>query len=334
MKDKAPQYDFRSLSVALLAALILSGCGAGTPSSSKLPSGGSTNNSAPAASVTPASYTFSNQLVKSSSTPAAITLTNSGSRNLGISSVTISGDFTQTNNCGSSLDAGASCTVEITFTPSATGSRSGQLKFSDNAAASPQSVFLYGTGVAAGSLQVTPEAVAFGPVMVGQTVSTVVKIMNTGGSAVTVNSLSMSGPELHLTGVSVPFTLTAGASASFDVSFSPTTTGAISGSIGVANNSADPSVTIAVSGNGAAASAHSVTLSWSASSTAVIGYYAYRGGVSGGPYLRISPALLDATSYEDLGVTAGTYYYVVTAVGPDNMESPYSDQVVATVPSP
>src|SRR5207302_182936 len=86
---------------------------------------------APAVSLSPTSLTFSSQVVGSTSAAQTVTLTNSGNAALTISSIglsgTNSGDFAQTNTCPSSsstLAAGASCTISVTFTPSATGSRS------------------------------------------------------------------------------------------------------------------------------------------------------------------------------------------------------------------
>jgi hypothetical protein len=82
-----------------------------------------------------------------------VTLTNSGTAALSISSIAITGtnasDFAQTNTCPSglaTLAAGASCTISVTFTPSAAGGRTAALSVTDNASGSPQSVALSGTG--------------------------------------------------------------------------------------------------------------------------------------------------------------------------------------------
>jgi hypothetical protein len=81
---------------------------------------------------------------------------------------------------------------------------------------------------------------------------------------------------------------------------------------------------------------HSVALSWTASTSSDIsGYKVYRGTVSGGPYTLISSSLIGGTAYIDSSVSAGlTYYYVATAVDSGNVESGYSDQAVAIVPTP
>jgi hypothetical protein len=80
---------------------------------------------------------------------------------------------------------------------------------------------------------------------------------------------------------------------------------------------------------------HSVSLSWTASTSSVTGYNVYRGTTSGGPYTKLNSSLVVGTNYEDRPVQAGTtYYYVATAVDSSNNESAYSNQAQAVVPSP
>jgi hypothetical protein len=97
-------------------------------------------------SVTPSSLTFASQNVGTTSAAQAVTVKNTGTAAASISSITASGDFAQTNNCGSSLAAGASCTVNVTFTPTAASSRTGTLTISSNATNTPSTVSLTGTG--------------------------------------------------------------------------------------------------------------------------------------------------------------------------------------------
>jgi hypothetical protein len=98
----------------------------------------------------PISVNFGDQQVGTNSSPVPITLTNEWSQALSISQIQIAGndpqDFSQTNNCGSSVPAGSYCTFMVTFTPTQTGQRSAQLSVSDNGGASPQTVPLTGTG--------------------------------------------------------------------------------------------------------------------------------------------------------------------------------------------
>jgi hypothetical protein len=68
-------------------------------------------------------------------------LTNNGTTSLDISSITISGDFSETNNCPASLGAGQFCTIGVTWLKSVAGGfSSGTLSVSDNGGASPQTV--------------------------------------------------------------------------------------------------------------------------------------------------------------------------------------------------
>jgi len=99
------------------------------------------------ASVSPSQLTFATQSVGTSSGSMTAVLTNNGSVSLtGISIPAVSDDFSQTNNCGSSLAAGASCTITVTFTPTDIGTRTGQFNISNSAKNSPQILYLTGTG--------------------------------------------------------------------------------------------------------------------------------------------------------------------------------------------
>jgi fibronectin type 3 domain-containing protein len=86
---------------------------------------------------------------------------------------------------------------------------------------------------------------------------------------------------------------------------------------------------------GAGVVPHSVTLNWNASSSSnVAGYNIYRGATPSGPYTKLNPALIPATSYLDGGVRAGlVYYYVVTTVDSSNNESVPSNEASATLPT-
>jgi len=88
-------------------------------------------------------------------------------------------------------------------------------------------------------------------------------------------------------------------------------------------------------GNATGTIQHSATLTWTASTSGVAGYNVYRGVQSGGPYTRINSVLEAPTNYVDNTVQPGcTYYYVVTAVDSNGLESAYSNEVVAVIPIP
>jgi hypothetical protein len=103
----------------------------------------------PAVSLAPTSLAWGKFSVGTKSCCKTVTLTNAGSSTLNISSIVTTGDFgtkTVAQSCGSTVAAGASCIVKVSFTPTKTGARTGSLKISDNAPGSPQSVPLSGTG--------------------------------------------------------------------------------------------------------------------------------------------------------------------------------------------
>jgi len=109
----------------------------------------------PGVSLNPTSLDFGTVQVGTPSSPQTVTVTNSGSASLTISTIAISGtnasDFAQTNTCTAVIAPGGTCTISVTFTPGASGSRSGSVTITDNAPNSPQSVPLSGTGVVQGT---------------------------------------------------------------------------------------------------------------------------------------------------------------------------------------
>ena len=100
--------------------------------------------------LSPVGINFGDQKVGTTSAAASVTMSNVGTTAVTIGSVSLTGtnpgDFDQTNNCGKSLGAHTSCTIQVTFTPTATGSRSASLAVSDNGGGGPQKVSLTGTG--------------------------------------------------------------------------------------------------------------------------------------------------------------------------------------------
>jgi hypothetical protein len=101
---------------------------------------------APVASLSATVLTFPGQTVSTTSSPQTLTLSDTGSGALTPLTINVSGDFAQTNTCAGSVASGSSCTITVTFTPTASGARSGALMLTDNASNSPQTVTLSGTG--------------------------------------------------------------------------------------------------------------------------------------------------------------------------------------------
>jgi len=149
---------------------------------------GATNG--PGLVFSPPSITFASQYVGTSGLPQSVTLTNTGTATLSISNVaTSSSDFAPLNACGSTLAAGGSCAIGVFFDPTVSGTRTGTLTITDNAAGSPQTVTLTGSGE---DFSVAPGAAASATVSAGQTATYSIAVAPAGGFAASV-SLSCSG---------------------------------------------------------------------------------------------------------------------------------------------
>ena len=126
------------MAAMLLGSCVLSGCGGGSSSVSP---------TSPSVSFSASSLAFGDETEGLASEPLLITLTNNGTAALAITSIAASANFAETNNCGSTLAAGANCAINVTLAPNTTGSVKGTVTFTDNAAGSPQTVSLSGTAV-------------------------------------------------------------------------------------------------------------------------------------------------------------------------------------------
>jgi hypothetical protein len=160
-----------------------------------------------------------------------------------------------------------------------------------------------------------------------------VSISNTGNSSVSISQLSATGTGFTTSGIALPLNLAAGQSTSFIVTFAPASAGSLAGSVTVVSNATNSPLVVALSGTGAVPVSHTVSLTWTPSSSTFSGFNIYRGATSGGPYSRVDTSMISTTSYVDAGVTAGqTYYYVATELDSTGTESAYSSQVSATIP--
>jgi hypothetical protein len=220
------------------------GCGPYVPTTFYVLIGSGTGT--PAVKLSPASLTFTSQAAGTSSASKAITLTNSGSGSLSINSIATSGDFSQTNNCSTSLAAKGTCTVNVTFAPSAAGAVSGVLTFSDSAGTSPQLVKLSGTGVV--PLSFSPTTLAFSSVAVGQTSAKTIAVTNKQTAAISLSPSASTG--YSVTGGTCGASLGGGANCTIIVTFAPTFTGAANGGLAIATNGAFSPQVVALTGSG------------------------------------------------------------------------------------
>ena len=197
---------------------------------------------------------FANQLLNTTSAAIPVKLTNTGLGPLTINSIAASGDFAQTNTCPVSpatLAAGGTCTIAVTFTPTALGARTGTLTVTDNATGSPQTIPLNGTGVAPG-VGFDHMTVSFSGQMVTTTSAAMpVMLTNTGTGPLTITSIAASGDFAQTnTCPASPVTLAALGTCTVNVTFAPTATGARTGTLTVTDNAAGSPQSIPLTGTG------------------------------------------------------------------------------------
>ena len=265
------------------------------------------------------------------------TLTNSGTTSVAIASVGSGTPFWVTGlTTPMTLAPGASITFYAHFRPQSTGAASGGLTALSSANDYRVVVPLSGTVPGSGQLSIAPATLTFGSVPVGSTKS-MTATLSAAGAGVTIASDSLTSSEFSVSALPLPLTLASGQTKSFTISFTPQSSGTVSASLSLKTGVSGTGTAVieALAGAGAAATQHSVNLSWQPSASQVIGYNIYRGAKSGGPYAQLTSAADAATAYTDASVQGGqTYYYVVTAVNSNKQESTYSNQVQATVPTP
>jgi hypothetical protein len=186
--------------------------------------------------LAPTALTFAAQTVQTVSSAQTVTVTDGGQLNLNISSVTISGDFSETDNCGgASLAPGTSCQIQVAFDPSQAGSRLGSLAIFANVTCGQLNVSLSGTGLAPGAIVLTPSSLNFASTAVGATTaSQSIDIANTGGTPVALTAETVSG-DFAITANTCGSSLAAQTSCEVAIDFQPTTAGTRNGSLTVAD---------------------------------------------------------------------------------------------------
>ena len=203
--------------------------------------------SAPAVSISPFALQFASQTVGSSSAPQIVLLRNMGSSQLSISSITTTGDFTQTNYCEDSVLPAGNCSLSIIFTPTASGSRTGTVVIQDDAPGSPHIITLNGAGLGA-SVTLTPSILSFSSTPVGTSSSAqTLTLANSGNETLSISSVQITGDFTQVN--SCAATLAPNESCTLNITFTPTASGARSATLTV-NDNAQGSQTVGLTGAG------------------------------------------------------------------------------------
>ncbi len=280
-------------------------------------------------SVNPANISFGTVTI-STSASSTVTMKNNSTGSVTVSSSSFSGPGFATSGLmlPMTLSPGQSSSFKVTYTPTSAILSSATLYLKKSNGMVLSSVALSGTGVAAvAAADSTPPAISVTAPSTGATISGTVTLSanasdNVGVARVQfyVNSTTI-GPQLTTAPYSVTWDTTAASNGSgyvvtavaWDASGNQATSTGVSTSV---NNVQ-----------------HSVSLSWAASTSTVVGYYVYRSTQTGGPYTRISTSTDPSTLFTDSAVSRGqSYHYVVTAVDNSGLESPYSNETVAQIP--
>jgi Abnormal spindle-like microcephaly-assoc'd, ASPM-SPD-2-Hydin len=275
----------------------------------------------------PASLSFGQVAVGSKSTQPVV-LTNNRSWKVTLSSfqTTGSGFSVSGLTLPLTLGVGQSVAFDVTFAPQTAGLTGGSVFVSGPALNVPFS----GTGAtAAGQLTLTPAALNFGNVTVGQTATQTVALNATGGT-ITISSISSGNAQFSVPGVSLPLTVNPGGSVAFNVAYTPLNTGTASSALSFSSNATNSPVSESLAGTGAAPY---VALSWNPSTSQVIGYNVYRRLLPSGSYAKLNSTVDAIPSFTDTTVALGqTYDYATTAVNSSGEESGYSNQVEVVIP--
>ena len=243
--------------------------------------------STPFKAVAPSSLNFGSQGAGTMSAPQTITISNPASVSFNITNIAAGGDYSQTNDCGSSLAAGAHCAITVSFSPTNTGSDAGTITLSDSTKASPVAIPLTGIGVNGPALTANPARAIFPSQAIGTSSKPLpVTLVNTGNSRLSISGISLAGPdssdfaETNNCGGS----LAAGANCTVNVTFAPTSGGSRLASLAISGT--EPG------------SPQSVELA----------------GTAVGPAVKLSPTTLTFAS-ETVGSTSAAQTSTLTNIG-------------------
>jgi len=206
----------------------------------------------PAQDLAPTSVAFGNVRVGTTSAASAVTISNPGAFPLAISSITATSGYTaDTSACPASLDAGASCVVNVTVRPTATGALAGSLQVLSNAPQSPGTVALSATGVQS-FIALSPSSLSFGSVRRARSSAPqTVTVTNTGTAPLNITGFSFSRPGFSQTNTCTAAPIAPQGTCAITVTFTPDGVGAFSSTLSITSDAASTSPrTISLTGSG------------------------------------------------------------------------------------
>jgi len=198
----------------------------------------------------PTSLTYSSQIVGTSSAIQNITLSMNTSGALYTPTITITGDFTQSNTCTSFVAYNYPCTIGVIFTPTATGTRTGQITITGNLTNGPITVPLTGTGLAGAQVTISPTSLAFSSQTINtSSASQSFVLQNTGSLAAVLSTPQVTG-DFSISFTTCGTTLASAATCTIAVIFTPSAAGTRTGILSIANTGTSGTVSASLSGTG------------------------------------------------------------------------------------
>jgi hypothetical protein len=240
-----------SAAVASIGAVTLTDNGSGSPQVILTTGTGVLE---PRASLSPASLGFASQSVGVTSGPQPVTLTNAGNAPLTISNIATTGAFGETSTCGTIISPNSSCTINVTFTPSVSGTSTGSLTVTDNDPNFPtQTVFLSGIGSAIPIVNLSTTTLTFNNQGIGTTSSAqIVTLTNIGSAPLTISGVAASGQFAQIN--NCPTSVPVSGNCAITITFSPSVGGNLFGAVTITDNATNNPQTITLSGTGTGAS--------------------------------------------------------------------------------
>ncbi|MBV8674497.1 MAG: choice-of-anchor D domain-containing protein, partial [Acidobacteriaceae bacterium] len=193
------------------------------------------------AQANPASLSFPTQQVETQSASQTVAVINTGKITLNVSQVSIIGDFAETDDCaGAAVLPGDACTVNVTFTPSQTGQRTGSVavygNISGGATSGQIAVQLSGTGAPGPAIVLTPASLSFPQTLLGQTAAAQnITVSNTGGVPISLTSEGANGA-FSITANTCGSSLSPNVGCTLSIAFAPTASGKQTGTLTVVDS--------------------------------------------------------------------------------------------------
>lgn len=196
--------------------------------------------------LSPVSLTFPTQILNTSSPSKRLTVKNSGIRTLNCCNVSTRGDFTQTTTCKNTLAVGHSCTIDVKFSPTVSGMRFGNVTIRSSDPATPLVPIMTGTGT---GVLISPPNLVFDPQQVGTTSPPQnVTVINKGASPLPIGSILASGDFAQTNTCSSP--LGPNGNCIISVTFTPSQSGARTGTVAVTDTDLTSPQQIRLTGTG------------------------------------------------------------------------------------